>query len=76
MELLICSGKQYIQFVKLVSYVSPGSYDATSISVKMVSDPGALVSGIAFRANSTSLLVTVVNSLSVSTCGISPPLSS
>ena len=79
MELFICSGKQpswYIISVKLVSYVSPASPDATSISVKMLSGPGALFSGIPFRRNSTFLLVTGVNSISVCTCEISPLLSS
>ena len=55
MEFLIFSGKQpswYIIF-------------ATSISVKMLSGTGALFSGIPFGANSTSLLVTGVNPLSV-----------
>ena len=62
MEVFIFSGKQpswYIIFVKLVSSVSPASPDATSISVKMLSGPGALFSGIPFRANSTSLLALI-----------------
>ena len=79
MELLLFSGKQsswYIIFVKFVSYVFPVSPDATSISVKMLSGPGVSFSGIPYRANSTSLLVTGVNALSVYTCGIPPLLSS
>ena len=54
MELLIVSGNQptwYIIFFKLVSSVSPASPDATSISVRMLSGPGALFSGIPFREN-------------------------
>ena len=78
MELLIFSRKQpswYIIFVKLVSYVSPASPDATIISVKMLSGPGALFGGIPYRENSNSLLVTGVNSFSVCICGIFPLLS-
>ena len=44
MELFIFSGKRpswYIIFVKLVNSVSPASPDATSISVNILSGPGA-----------------------------------
>ena len=73
------SGKQpswYSIFLEHVSSVSPAVSDATSISVQMLSGPGALFIVIPFRANSTSLLVTGINSLSVCTCGISTLFSS
>ena len=78
MQLFIFSGKQpswYIIFVKLVRSVSPASLMQQAFRERCYLAM-SFVHGIPVRANSTSLLVTGVNSLSVCTCIISPLLSS